>query len=71
MQCKLCNHKSITCEIRVIYQGRCVHRDTSTLKAIDWAQDSFKIPCLIRSVYICPKCGFEDLIHEKLFKDKL
>jgi hypothetical protein len=70
LSCKLCENLIIDTEVRVVFKSRIVHINTSALKAMNWAMDNYKVPCTLKYVYVCSKCGFEELKHEKWYNDR-
>ena len=71
LTCKLCHNPIVDTQVWVIFNNKIVHKDGSALKVMDWALDNLKTPCVLRYIYVCGKCGFEDHKFDKYFSDRL
>jgi hypothetical protein len=69
--CIKCISSSVVPEVRVYFKSHLLKSFDSALKAMNYALESCSTPCLLHYVYVCQKCGFEEVKHEKYYDEVL
>lgn len=64
--CPICNTKSVDARVDLIVNKKRLETFDSALKAEDYFLDSGFGTGFIQHIYVCKKCGFEEMKHERL-----
>lgn len=71
LTCPMCSQAAINPEVRLIFKNQTVHKTESALKCMDYALENHFTPCVIQYVYVCQKCGYEDIKHERFYNERI
>ncbi len=69
--CPMCNNATINPEVHLMYKNQFLKCFQSALKAMNYALDTSSTPCILRYIYTCQKCGYEDIKLERYYDEKL
>ena len=69
LKCTVCFSNKIETLVFVILNSKVIHQNTSGIKAMNWAFENHKYPCIIEYVNVCSNCKRRVTIFKRVFND--